>query len=194
MWRRGALRPGAPPPSPSGRTLKSLSLSQSAAAERLSVHMHGVRVQTGSRTSCGIYYSEWVNAWITKHLFFFLKKNIFLFHFLPTSELEKQPAIMSRAPDEVSKLTESTYKVSDQLHDSNEEIINRLCALFVKRNQLFKVKFWVCCLLHFTADHESRKAVLGSQRAVVCMCFLFYCLVFREVLLPFITFSFALTL
>lgn len=43
---------------------------------------------------------------------FFISVAVFFFS-LPTSGLEKQPAIMSRAPEDVSKLTESTYKVSE---------------------------------------------------------------------------------
>lgn len=83
-------------------------------------------VQTLSRIRCGIYYSDRDNSWITKCLFvlrfvvifflllfiFILCVYIFLFYFF-NSELKKQPAVMARDPEHVSKLTESTFKVSD---------------------------------------------------------------------------------
>lgn len=39
---------------------------------------------------------------------------LFLFYFIfLNSEIKKQPAVMARDPEHVSKLTESTFKVSD---------------------------------------------------------------------------------
>ncbi len=46
-------------------------------------------------------------------LFFYL---FFYFFIFTTSGLEKQPAIMSRGPEDASRLTESTYKVSEDTH------------------------------------------------------------------------------
>lgn len=38
---------------------------------------------------------------------------IFFISFFFNSEIKKQPAVMARDPEHVSKLTESTFKVSD---------------------------------------------------------------------------------
>lgn len=55
-------------------------------------------------------------------LLFFFKYNIyivciyifiFFISFFFNSEIKKQPAVMARDPEHVSKLTESTFKVSD---------------------------------------------------------------------------------
>lgn len=38
---------------------------------------------------------------------------IFFYFIFLNSEIKKQPAVMARDPEHVSKLTESTFKVSD---------------------------------------------------------------------------------
>lgn len=126
-WRHPPppIPPRAPPPSSPApkRTGKSLGapVSQSVVCVRrlLSVSLPtcvqpGCR--QGARPSVGLIIRSEATPGLQSLVgLFVFSQNLwlFLFIFFPTSGLKKQSANMSRAPEDVSKLTESTYKVSD---------------------------------------------------------------------------------
>lgn len=117
--------PRAPPPSSpaSKRTGKSLgvpvsqSVSPCVRRRQLSVSLPTCAERgctQGARPSVGFIIRSEATPGLQNTIFFIFFYICCCFFFsLPTSGLEKQPAIMSRAPEDVSKLTESTYKVSE---------------------------------------------------------------------------------
>lgn len=102
--------PRAPPPSSPARKRAggSLWLSHSVRASVSLATRAARRCSRGAGHVFGIYFQERVNTRITPPLLLPLTSSFFSF-----LGLRKQPAVMSRAPEKVSKLTENTYKVSE---------------------------------------------------------------------------------